>query len=380
MESVPLGHIHIGSQGVKEVSCIIRSGNLQNGATVEQLETVFAEHTGSRHAVALNSGTAALQVALQANGIGPGDEVITAPLCLPAMAAAVITTGALPVFADIDPYTYNISPREAAQAVTNRTRAILANHQFGQPCEMEALMDLAQHHSLVLIEVAWEALGARYHGKRVGSFGTSCYSFQQGMSIVTGQGGMLTTEDDQVAVTARSLADCGCDCSGRICQPGYNFCMPEVVAALALEQLPGVDSRAELQEYWAMELTHALKEWDTLVTPAVLPGVRHAFQRYALRVTPEFPFAPSAVCQKLRSLGIEAACSPLIPLHRHPFFRSMLSGDSLHLVNADRVAPELLFLPMHPYLEEEHVDRIVHALGLMATYVAEDDYKLDLDG
>ncbi len=377
MKPVRLVHNEIDSHGVREVERILRSGKLRRGEAIARLETAFAELTGTQHAIALNSGTAALQLALHAHGVGSGDEVITPPLCLPPVAAAVTATGARPVFADIDAYTYTISPDEVWRAITERTRAVLAVHLFGQPCEMNRLAAIADEHNLTLIEVVWEALGARYNDRRVGTHGTACYSFQDGMSIITGEGGMLTTDDEHVAQMVRSMANFGCDDNGQLQQPGYNYLMTELTAALALSQLPRADSYAKLQEYWAMELTHELKEWDGLITPAVRPGARHAFQRYAVRVCPEFPMTPSAICRKLAALNIEASCNPVPPLHQQPLFQLNGNIDAPRLANSDRVASELLLLPVHPFLEQDQVQGIARAIGIMATHVPEGEYELD---
>ena len=378
MKPVPLVYTEVGNQGVREVDCVLRSGKLREGSVGKRLETAFAEHTGAPHAVALDSGTAALQLALQAHGVTSGDEVVIPSLCLPPVAAAVVSSGAQPVFADVDPYTYTIAPEEVSRVITERTRAVVAVHLFGQPCDMDRLSAIAQAHDIVLIEVVWDALGARYRDRRVGSHGTSCYSFPQGGHIAGSDGGMLTTNDERVAREVRCMANCGCDERGRMHQTGYSYLMSEVSATIALEHLPRVDSHARLQEYWAMELTHELKDWDGLVTPAVLPGARHAFQRYAVRVSPTFPMTPSTVCEQLDAHGIESVCRPITPLHRHPLFRLDLDPEEAdRLSNSDRVASEMVLLPMHPYLEQEQVQRIADALGMMATYVPEGDYTLD---
>lgn len=377
MKPVRLVHNEIGSHGVREVERILRSGRLRRGEAITQLETEFTQLTGTQHAVALSSGTAALQLALHAHGIESGDEVIVPPLCLPPVAAAVTATGAQPVFADIDAYTYTISPDDVSRVITERTKAVLAVHLFGQPCEMNRLAAVAEEHGLTLIEVVWEALGARYHDKRVGTHGTACYSFQDGMSIIAGEGGMLTTNDEHVAKMVRCMANFGCDGNGRIQQPGYNYLMTELTAAVALSQLPRVDSYARLQEYWAMELTHELKEWDGLITPAVRPGARHAFQRYAVRVCPDFPMTPSAMCRKLATLDIEASCNPVVPLHQQPLFQLDRTADAARLANSDRVASELLLLPVHPFLDQDQVQCITRAIGMMATHIPEGEYELD---
>jgi len=366
---------------MQELGRIVRNGDPSQGTMVEALESEFAHHLGVRHAVALNSGTAALHLALLAHGIGSGHEVITSPLCLPDVGAAIVATGAMPVYADVNPYTYTISPlaaEQAAEAVTRHARdrgshgasALLAVHLFGQPCDMAALSEIAHLHGLVLIEVAWDALGARYDHASVGSFGTACYSFVPGMAVVTGQGGMLTTDDEVIAAAARRLANHGCDCHGRVREPGFNYRMSEVIAAMALEQLPHIEPHIELQRHWAGELTHRLCGLAGLITPAETPGGMHSFQRYAIRIAPEFPLRRERVQQELQAWSVTTPSETYLPLHQHPF-HSTRRDKTRSLSNAERVAQELLFLPMHPKLDALTVTRVVRALRLMASCVTE---------
>ncbi len=347
---------------------------LKDDPEVTALEGAFAEYMGVRHAVALSSGTAALHLALLAHGVDADDEVVVSPLCGPAVATAILATGANPVYADINPYTYTISPHEAERAITGRTRALLAVHLHGQPCDMSALGDIAKRHGVALLEVAWEALGARYGNVRVGGFGTAVYSFQQGMAIRTGEGGMLTTNDDAVAATVRSLANYGCDCCGRVQQSGFNYRMPGVVAALAREQLPRVDKDVAIQQFQAQAITQGLAGMTGLIPPSVLPGAEHSFQQYALRIGPEFPFSVAEVCRRLKQHGIEALGFCFVPLHLHPFHKTV-AASTRPLTNAERAANEMVLVPMHPRLSGKEVKRMVHTLRLMATYVPDDEFE-----
>jgi dTDP-4-amino-4,6-dideoxygalactose transaminase len=237
---------------------------------------------------------------------------------------------------------------------------------------MAALSEIAGQHGLVLIEVAWDALGARYDHASVGSFGAACYSFLPGMAIVTGQGGMLTTDDEVVAATARRLANHGCDCHGRVREPGFNYRMSGVIAAMALQQLPHVAQHVELQRHWAGELTHGLCGLAGIIPPAETPGGMHAFQRYAIRITPEFPLSRDRVQQDLQAWSVTTPSANYLPLHQHPF-HSTRRDKARSLSNAERVAQELLFLPMDPDLDTLTVTRVVRALRLMASCVAERD-------
>lgn len=381
MAAAPLAHPHISEEAMQELGRIISYSDTNQGPMVEELEGAFERHTGVRHAVALNSGTAALHLALLAHGVGPGDCVITSPLCSPAVGTAIVATGARPLYADVNPYTYTISPLEAEQAAeaadrnaagsgSPRARALLAIHLFGQPCDMAALSQVARRHGLVLIEVAWDALGARYDHASVGSFATTCYSFQQGKTIATGAGGMLTTDDEVIAAAVRRLANHGCDCHGRVREPGFNYRMSEVIAAMALQQLPHVAQQVELRRHWAAELTHGLSDLAGIIPPAETPGGMHSFQRYAVRVTSEFPLSRAEVRQELQAWSVETPPEDYLPLHQHPFHKSR-GGNAKSFANAERVSKELLFLSTHPNLDALTVNRAVRALRLMSSCVTE---------
>ena len=381
MEQTQHTHSRLSREATEELLRILCHGDPHGGESVRALEREFAEMVGVPHAVALNSGTAALHLALLAHGIGPGAHVITSPLCPPGVGCAIAATGATPVYADIDPYAYTISPLEAERAAgslqlqnsqpgTHNTAssaaALLAVHLFGQPCDMAALSAIARRYGLALIEVAWDALGATFHGNHVGRHGTACYSFSHGSCVSTGGGGMLTTDDEVLAASVRRLANLGCDCCGRVRQPGFNYRMTEIVAALALAQLQDVGQRVELQSYWADQLTHGISGLRGLIPPAAAPGTVHAFQKYAVRVTRDFALNRQAVVHGLGNDGIVSTLYNHLPLHLQPFNRSR-SDHATALTHAERAAEELMYLPLQPNIAPSSVERMIHVLRLMAT-------------
>ncbi len=434
MAAAPYVHPGTGATLDREVGEHL-SGYPGHQGVASELESAFADFVGARHAVALSSGSAALHLALLAHGVRPGDKVVVSPLCPPAVIAAILAVQAQPVYADINQYTYTMDPlvvdyalNRSAEATVpefcvtrsasgeqppgptithpstagqrhessvgsqhrtqnpesrtsasgwptqnagHRVAAMVAVALFGQPCDMTALLDLAGRHGLALIQVAWEALGATLGGEQIGAFGTAVYSFQRDMAICTGEGGMLTTNAPDIAENVRRLANNGCDCHGRICGPGFNYRMPEVVACLALGQLSHVETRLTLQRMHAEELTHGLTGVPGLLPPHVLPGAEHAFQRYGLRITPEFPFSVRQVCRQLRERGIRASRCHVLPPHQHPVHRAGVGPASVTPL-ADTVGRELLFLPVGPDLQDDECRAMSHALRLMATSVMED--------
>ena len=188
---------------------VLESGMLVQGPRVAALEDAFTRITGARHAIATSSGTTGLHLALLAHGIGPGDEVITSPFTFIASVNAILFTGATPVFADIDEATFNIDPKWIEAAITPRTKAVMPVHLYGQPCDMDEISAIARKHGVLLLEDAAQAIGATYRGRHVGTFGTAVFSLYATKNVMTGEGGMITTDDDHVADQARLLRNHG---------------------------------------------------------------------------------------------------------------------------------------------------------------------------
>ena len=231
---IPIARPLIGAEEEQAVIAVLRSGMLAQGPEVARLEAAFAALCGVRHAVAVSSGTAALHLALLAHTIGPGDEVITSPFSFIATANSVLMTGARPVFVDVDEHTFNIDARQIAAAITPRTRAIMPVHLYGQPADMEEIAALARAHNLVLIEDAAQAVGARYRGRPAGSFGTACFSLYATKNVMAGEGGVVTTDDDEVADQLRLLRSHGSRVRYYHEQLGYNYRLTDLQAAIAL--------------------------------------------------------------------------------------------------------------------------------------------------
>src|SRR3989338_7871154 len=196
---IPIAKPLLGAEEKEAVMRVLESGMLAQGEKVKEFEKAFAEFVGVKHAVATSNGTTALHAALLAHSIGKGDEVITTPFTFIATANSIRMVGATPVFVDIDEKTYNLNPKIIEAAITEKTKAIIPVHLFGQSCEMEKILEIAQKYNLVIIEDACQAHGASYNGKKVGSFGTGCFSFYPTKNMTSGEGGMITTNDDLIA-------------------------------------------------------------------------------------------------------------------------------------------------------------------------------------
>ncbi len=244
LPKLPEQKVMIGDEEKKEVMKVLNSGHLNalTNDVVEKFENSFAKYNGSKYGIAVNSGTAALHVALSALGIGPGDEVIVPPYTFIATASAVLQQNAVPVFADIDPKTLNMGPKAFEKVITDRTKAVIPVHLFGMPADMNAIKKIARKHKIAVVEDACQSHGALYHGKKVGTFGAmSCFSFQESKNMATGEGGIVLTDDGKLAEKARIVRHIGMRKKYEYITLGYNYRMPALSAAVGIAQLKKLD-------------------------------------------------------------------------------------------------------------------------------------------
>lgn len=350
----------IGPEEEAAVLAALRSGQLVQGERVARFEEAFARYLGVRHAVALSSGTAALEVALLAHEVGPGDEVLVPAFTFPATANAVLRVGARPVLVDITSDAFVLDPQAAERALTPQTRAVIPVHLYGHPCDMDAIRALAGARGLVVIEDACQALGASWRGRPVGAFGTGCFSFYATKQITTGEGGMLVTDDDEVARRARLLRNQGeAGTDGLETRPyrtellGANFRLTELAAALGLAQLPKLDGWSERRRANAAWLSDHL---EGVVTPIERPGAHHVYHQYTVRAT-----ARDRLLQALRAQEIEAVVYYPRALHQQPLYQRLGMGGSFPV--AEHAAREVLSLPVHPALSPDDLERIAAAVN-----------------
>jgi len=353
---IPISRPIIGEEEKAAVLEVLASGQLAQGPKVREFEERFAAWCGARYAVATSSGTSALHVTLLAHGIGPGDEVITPAFSFVASANCALFVGARPVFADIEPAYFTIDPAEIARRITSRTRAIVVVHLFGQPCDMEAITELAQEHHLMIIEDACQAHGARFKGRPVGSFGTACYSFYPTKNMTTAEGGMITTNDAGVAERARMIRDHGSRERYRHEVLGYNLRMTELQAAIGLAQLPKLEGWNAQRQANAAYLTERLAGLDGVVTPRVREGATHVFHQYTIRIRDR-----DEVARRLTQRGIGVGIYYPTPIHHQPLYRRLGYDD--HLPNAEAASRDVLSLPVHPSLTKTDLDLIVEAVA-----------------
>jgi perosamine synthetase len=359
ISSIQMAKPVIGEEEIAEVEAVLRSGFISDGETVRKFEIEFSNFTGTTHAVAVNSGTAAIYIALLAHGIGPGDEVITSPFTFIATANAVLLTGARPVFADIRPDTFNIDTDEVVKKITRRTKALLPVHLYGQSCDMEALIEIAGRCGLAVIEDACQAHGAEYLGKKVGSFGTGCFSFYPTKNMTTGEGGMITTNDADIAARARMIINHGQRERYYHETIGYNFRMTNIAGALGLCQLKKLAYMNDIRIRNAEVLTAGLKDMEGLILP-VSCYTRHVFHQYTIRLTQGFRVTRGEFRERLRSHGVITEVYYPRPVHKQPLYENLGYHDRLPV--AEKIAGEVVSLPVHPSLSEPDLQYIVESI------------------
>ncbi len=354
----------IGDEEVEAVIRVLRSKWLAHGPLVEEFEKLFASYVGSKHAIAVVNGTQALKLILQSIGIGPGDEVIVPCFTFIATANVVIGLGAKPVFVDIYEDTYTINVERVVEAITPRTRAIIAVHLFGHPADMRALREIAEDYKLVLVEDAAQAHGASTPEGMVGSLGdAAAFSFYATKNMTTGEGGMITTNSDAIAFRIRMLRNHGqTEKYLHVCY-GENYRMTSIQAAIGIVQLRKLDKMNEARRRNAHYLTSRLKPLG-FITPIEKPGYKHVYHQYVVRVVEsKVGITRDTLRRELEKRGIETAIHYPSPIPDQPFYRALGYPPSRLLCpTALKVSKEVMSLPVHPCLSREDLEFMVNAI------------------
>jgi len=351
---IPIAKPIIGEDEVRAVTEVLRSGVIAEGQKVKDFETAFAKFTGTSFAVAVNSGTAALHAALLARGIGPGDEVITTSFSFVATANSVLFTGAKPVFADIQEDTFNIDPESIVEKITAKTKAIIPVHLYGQSADMKAIMDIAEDKDLIIIEDACQAHGATFEGKSVGSFGEGTFSFYPTKNMTTSEGGIITTNNKDVAEKARMIRSHGSKQRYLHEMLGFNLRMTDIAAAIGLVQLGKIGdfNRARINN--AQYLTKSLQKIKGLILPHVDKRCGHVFHQYTVRIRGDI--SRDEVVSSLNKEDIGTGIYYPLPIHKQPYYKELGYNDSLPF--AESASKEVISLPVHPSLNKSDLDTI----------------------
>ena len=384
-EFLVFGKPRIEEEDIAEVVATLRSGWIGMGPRTLQFERDFAAYVGAKHAIAVNSCTAALHLALIAAEVGPGDEVITTPLTFAATANVVMHIGATPVFADIDRKTQNLDPASVAAKITPRTKAIMPVHMLGRAAEMDALLALAARHNLTIVEDAAHAVETVYRGRHVGTIGRfTAFSFYANKNVTTGEGGMLTTDDDAAADRIRMLRLHGISKDAwkrysaegfspyELVEPGYKYNMLDLTAALGLGQLRRVEENWAIRQRFVALYNEAFAEVTELTVPALEPlgpGDRHAWHLYPILIDLDaLTIDRNGFIDALQARNIGSGIH-YTALHQQGFYRERFGYRPGDLPNAEWVSDRTVSLPLSPAMIEEDVEDVIAAVGdILATH------------
>ncbi len=371
VRDIPFARPEFGDAEAAAVADVLRSGWASQGPAVARFEQLFAERVGARHAIATSSCTTALHLALLLAGVGASDEVICPSYSFIATANAVLYTGATPVFADIDPLTWNIDPADALRRRSSRTKAVLPVHQVGLAADLDAFAPFTSA-GIVLVEDAACAIGSTYRGRPIGSHGhLACFSFHPRKTVSTGEGGMITTDDDGLAERARRLRSHGASVSalarhqakGVVFEAyeelGYNYRLSDVQAAIGIVQLAKLDPLLARRRAIADRYDAAFRTLPQVQVPARPPYAEHAFQSYGIVLTNECTRDRDEVLQTLVERGISCRRG-IPPIHLEPLYVNRVGHVSLPVTEA--IAARSIFLPMFAGLTDADQDRVVHAV------------------
>ena len=367
---IPYGKQTIEQDDIQAVVDVLQSDFLTTGPKIAEFEQTVADYVGAKYAVAISNGTSALHAACFAAGIGPGDEVITTPLTFAASANCVLYCGGTPVFTDVDPKTYNIDPEDIRRKITDRTKAIIAVHLAGQPCDMDAIHSIAREHGLIVIEDGAHALGSVYKGKKVGSMShISTFSFHPVKPITTGEGGMIVTDKENFykkMVLFRSHGITRDDSMmTRNDGPwfyqqfdlGYNYRITDIQCALGCSQMKKLDRFLARRKEIVARYNEAFADCDNIITPYQLSDTESGWHLYIVQVK---NCDRRQVFEAMREKGIGVNVH-YIPVYMHPYYQEH-GYENVHCANAEEIYSHIISLPLYPGLTSEQQDYVIDTL------------------
>jgi dTDP-4-amino-4,6-dideoxygalactose transaminase len=371
-QTIPFHAASVGEDEAQAAADVIRSGWLTMGPKTIEFEQNFASYVGARHAIAVSSCTAALHLALEAVGLQPGDEVLVPTTTFTATAEVVVYFKAIPVLVDVDPITLCIDPEEARKKITSRTRAILPVHFAGQPCDMDRIQELADRHNLRVIEDAAHALPASFRGTPVGAISKlTAFSFYATKTLTTGEGGMVTTNDDELAARMKimRLHGIGQDAWRRysvegswyyeVKAAGFKYNLTDIQSAIGIVQLSKCTELRTLRERIAKQYTEALSQCEEVQTPTVLADRESAWHLYVLRLNLDLlTIGRSEVVEQLKQKGVGTSVH-FIPLHMHPYYRDAYHHCHESFPVALREYYRSFSLPIFPGMSPDQVDYVI---------------------
>ncbi len=362
---IPIAKPFMGDEEIKAVTDVLKSGTIAQGPKVKEFEQRFAEFIGIKNAVAVNSGTAALHCSLYAAGINKDDEVITVPLTFIATANVILMQGAKPVFVDVEDETFNIDPTKIEEKITKKTKAIIPIDIYGHPYDYDKVKTIADKYGLKIIEDACQAVGAEYKGKKCGTLGDiSAFSFYATKNLTTGEGGMITTNNDKFAELARRFRHHGQSEQKRYeyYGLGYNYRMTDICAAIGIEQMKKIQQINSTRINNAAYLSKSLKKINGITIPTIKKGCKHVFHLYTIKVEDNFKLKRDELMEYLNKKGIGCGIYYPVPLHLCAHIRKFGYKENDFPV-AERLIKQVISLPVHPYVTKEQLDYIIDAFG-----------------
>ena len=367
---IPYGKQTIEQDDIQAVVDVLKSDFLTTGPKIAEFEQTVADYVGAKYAVAISNGTSALHAACFAAGIEPGDEVITTPLTFAASANCVLYCGGTPVFADVDPKTYNIDPEDIQRKITDRTKAIIAVHLAGQPCDMDAIHSIAREHGLIVIEDGAHALGSVYKGKKVGSMSDmTTFSFHPVKPITTGEGGMIVTDNEDFYKKMILFRSHGITRDDSMMTRndgpwfyqqfdlGYNYRITDIQCALGCSQMKKLDRFLARRKEIVARYNEAFADCDNIITPYQLSDTESGWHLYIVQVK---NCDRRQVFEKMREKGIGVNVH-YIPVYMHPYYQEH-GYENVHCANAEEIYSHIISLPLYPGLTSEQQDYVIDTL------------------
>lgn len=367
---IPYGKQTIEQDDIQAVVDVLKSDFLTTGPKIAEFEQTVADYVGAKYAVAISNGTSALHAACFAVGIEPGDEVITTPLTFAASANCVLYCGGTPVFADVDPKTYNIDPEDIQRKITDRTKAIIAVHLAGQPCDMDAIHSIAREHGLIVIEDGAHALGSVYKGKKVGSMSDmTTFSFHPVKPITTGEGGMIVTDNEDFYKKMILFRSHGITRDDSMMTRndgpwfyqqfnlGYNYRITDIQCALGCSQMKKLDRFLARRKEIVARYNEAFADCDNIITPYQLSDTESGWHLYIVQVK---KCDRRQVFENMREKGIGVNVH-YIPVYMHPYYQEH-GYENVHCANAEEIYSHIISLPLYPGLTSEQQDYVIDTL------------------
>ncbi len=342
----------IGEEEIEAVTDVLKSGDLAQGKNVEAFEKEFSAYLGAKYSAATSSGTSSLQIGIETLGIPEGSEIITTPFTFIATANSIVYNKCRPIFADINPNTFNIDPVSIEQKITEKTKAVLIVHLFGQPCEMGSIMKICQKNNLLLIEDCAQSLGAEYSGKKAGSFGEiSTFSFYATKNITTGEGGMISTNKQKIERESKIIRNQGQDGQYNHVKIGFNQRMSEIQAAIGRIQLKKLDILNKKRAENARVLTESIEKIPWIEIPYTIKNAKHSWHQYTIKTRENRDRFLSYMAEN----GIGAKIYYPTPLNLQPIYRDPKQSCPI----SEKISKEVVSLPVHPRLKAEEIDYII---------------------